>query len=113
MEQSPISYYLGQSAWILLLIPLVLLVRLVSRRSRWSILRMILVTVTGVLAAALWLRYAELAAGAAEGAFGGRLGLVLAGKLESWTCGWSSARSGVQPRTCSGGSEWGTPRPDG
>ena len=87
MEQSPISYYLGQSAWILLLIPLVLLVRLFSRRSRWSILRMILVTVTGVLAAALWLRYAELATGAAEGAFGGRLGLALAGKLESWTGG--------------------------
>ena len=87
MEQSLISHYLGRSAWILLLIPLVLLVRLVSRRSRWSVLRMILVTATGVLAAALWLRYAELAAGAAEGAFGGRLGLALAGKLETWTGG--------------------------
>lgn len=79
--------YLGWASWILLLIPIVLFVRIVSRRSRWSIFRMILVSLTGVLTAALWFHYAEIAAGAPLGTFGGELGLRLSGKLESWVGG--------------------------
>ena len=79
--------YLGWASWILLLIPIVLFVRIVSRRSRWSIFRMILVSLTGVLTAALWFHYAEIAAGAPLGTFSGELGLRLSGKLESWVGG--------------------------
>lgn len=83
MVKSLLTQYFGWSAWILLLIPLVLLVRLVSRRSRWSILRMTTVSLLGVATAALWLHYAEQLAGLEEGMLGGRLGCYLSDKLES------------------------------
>ena len=54
-----LSQYLGWAAWILLLIPLVLIVRLLVKRSRWSILRMTFVSISGVAVLALWLHYAE------------------------------------------------------
>ena len=85
MEQSIISQYLGWAAWILLLIPLVLLVRLLSRRSRWSILRIVLVSLSGVAVISAWLHFAETTVGAAEGSLGGKLGGFLAGKLTAWT----------------------------
>lgn len=85
MEQSIISQYLGWAAWILLLTPLVLLVRLLSRRSRWSILRMVLVSLSGLAVISAWLHFAETTVGAAEGSLGGKLGGFLAGKLTAWT----------------------------
>ena len=85
MEQSLISQYLGWAAWILLLIPLVLLVRLLSKRSRWSILRIVLVSLSGVIVASLWLHYVETTFGVAEGLLGGKLGSYLSGKLNGWT----------------------------
>ena len=85
MEQSIISQYLGWAAWILLLIPLVLLVRLFSRRSRWSVLRMVLVSLSGLAVVSAWLHFAETTVGAAEGSLGGKLGGFLAGKLTAWT----------------------------
>lgn len=85
MEQSIISQYMGWAAWILLLIPLVILVRLFSRRSRWSILRMVLVSLSGLAVISAWLHFAETTVGAAEGALGGKLGGFLAGKLTAWT----------------------------
>ena len=85
MEQSIISQYLGWAAWILLLIPLVLLVRLLSRRSRWSILRMVLVSLSGLAVISAWLHFAETTVGAAEGSLGGKLGGFLAGILTAWT----------------------------
>ena len=85
MEQSIISQYLGWAAWILLLIPLVLLVRLLSRRSRWSILRVVLVSLSGLAVISAWLHFAETTVGAAEGSLGGKLGGFLAGKLTALT----------------------------
>ena len=85
MEQSIISQYLGWAAWILLLIPLVILVRLLSRRSRWSILRMVLVSLSGLAVISAWLHFAETTVGAAEGSLAGKLGGFLAGKLTAWT----------------------------
>ena len=85
MEQIIISQYLGWAAWILLLIPLVLLVRLLSRRSRWSILRIVLVSLSGLAVISAWLHFAETTVGAAEGSLGGKLGGFLAGKLTAWT----------------------------
>ena len=85
MEKSIISLYLGWAAWILLLIPLVLLVRLLSRRSRWSILRMVLVSLSGLAVISAWLHFAETTVGTAEGSLGGKLGEFLAGKLTEWT----------------------------
>ena len=43
MEQNMMYLLPGWAAWILLLIPLVLLVRIVSRRSRWSVPRTVAV----------------------------------------------------------------------
>ena len=85
MEQSIISQYMGWAAWILLLIPLVILVRLFSRRSRWSILRMVLVSLSGLAVISAWLHFAETTVGAAEGSLGGKLGGFFAGKLTAWT----------------------------
>ncbi len=76
---------MGWAAWILLLIPLVILVRLFSRRSRWSILRMVLVSLSGLAVISAWLHFAETTVGAAEGSLGGKLGGFLAGKLTAWT----------------------------
>ena len=81
------SQYLGYSAWILLLIPIVLLVRLLVKRSRWSILRMTLVSLTGVAVVALWLHYVETLSGAEPGAYAGVLGTWLASRLDGWVGG--------------------------
>jgi len=55
MEQTVLFQYFGWAGWVLTLIPVVLLVRLFCRRSRWSIVRMVLVSLAGVFVAALML----------------------------------------------------------
>lgn len=82
-----ITQYLGWAAWILLLIPLVLVVRLLVRRSRWSILRMTLVSLTGVAVVSFWLHYAEALAGAEPNSYAGAFGTYLASVLEGWVGG--------------------------
>ena len=70
--------YLGYASPLLLLIPLVLLVRLLIRRSRWSVFRITLVSVTGVAIVSLWLTFAQVFLGSDyEGLLGGSLGLRL------------------------------------
>ena len=66
--------WFGWAAFILLLIPLVLLVRLLVRRSRWSLLRMTIVSVLGVAIASLWFHYAETVVASEPLALGGKLG---------------------------------------
>ena len=91
MEQNMIYLLLGWAAWILLLIPLVLLVRLVSKRSRWSVLRIISVSVLGVVIVSTWIHYIEPVIGVDPGIGSGRLGTYLSGHLDRWTDrGWLS-----------------------
>ena len=84
MEQGILIHYLGWAAWLLLLIPTVIFVRIVSKRSRWSVLRISLVAVIGVAVAATWLHYVELVIGAETGTAAGRLGGFLSRKLDDW-----------------------------
>ena len=79
--------YLGWAAWSLLLIPLVLIVRLLVKRSRWTILRMTLVSLSGVAVLALWLHYAETLCTAEPGSMAGALGTYLASLLQGWIGG--------------------------
>ena len=83
--------WLGWSAFILLLIPLVLLVRLFVRRSRWSILRITIVSLVGVAIASLWLHFAETLAGSEPLSMGGKLGSHLAEWLQGKTGGIRNA----------------------
>lgn len=85
MEQGILIHYLGWAAWLLLLIPTVIFVRIVSKRSRWSVLRISLVAVVGVAVAATWLHYVEPVIGTGTGAAAGRLGGFLSLKLDGWT----------------------------
>ena len=87
MNESLIFQYLGWSAWVLVLIPLVILVRLLVKNSRWSILKMTAVSLTGTAVLALWLCYAGQVAGADPALWGGKLGATLADLLEKWTGG--------------------------
>ena len=77
--------YLGWSFCALSPIPIVLLVRLIVRRSRWSILRVTLVSILGVAVAALWLFYTEKTVSAEPSSLGGTLGVKLSGYLQGWT----------------------------
>lgn len=83
--------WLGWSAFILLLIPLALLVRLFVRRSRWSILRITIVSLVGVAIASLWLHFAETLAGSEPLSMGGKLGSHLAEWLQGKTGGIRNA----------------------
>ncbi|MBE6253093.1 MAG: DNA translocase FtsK [Bacteroidales bacterium] len=73
--------YLGYAGLILLLIPLAILVRLLVKKSRWSLLRVTLVSIVGVAVSALWLHYGESVTGAER--MGGKLGTQLATLLET------------------------------
>lgn len=73
--------YLGYAGLILLLIPLAILVRLLVKKSRWSVLRVTLVSIVGVAVSALWLHYGESVTGAER--MGGKLGTQLATLLET------------------------------
>ena len=67
----------GHATWVLALIPLVLLVRLLVRRSRWSILRMTIVALTGAAIGAAWLTLHGRATGIGESLLGGRYGEII------------------------------------
>ena len=79
-----ILQYLGWSFVALVPIPIVLLVRLLVRRSRWSVLRVTFVSLIGVAVAALWLHYLEGISEVEPGTLGGLLGVKLSGYLEGW-----------------------------
>lgn len=84
MKESVAFQYLGWAAWVLALIPLVLLVRLFVKKSRWSILKMVLVSLSGVATLSLWMHYAGAVA-EAPSPWGGKLGETLSLMLEGWT----------------------------
>lgn len=77
--------YLGYAGWALTLIPVVLIVRLLVRRSRWSITRITATALMGVVLGALWLHYGESATGGDPGSLGGSLGTFLSERLARWT----------------------------
>ena len=81
MTNTLFSQWFGWAGLILLIIPLVFLVRILVKKSRWSIFRMTIVSVTGVFIVSLWLHFAEDVTGAAPLSMGGKLGLWLSEKL--------------------------------
>ena len=85
MENTLFFQWFGWAGLILLIIPFVILVRLLVKKSRWSILRMTIVSVTGVFIVSLWLHYAETIAGTTPLSMSGELGFWLSGKLLGWT----------------------------
>ena len=85
MENTLFFQWFGWAGLILLIIPFVILVRLLVKKSRWSILRMTMVSVTGVFIVSLWLHYAETIAGTTPLSMSGELGFWLSGKLLGWT----------------------------
>lgn len=76
------SQWFGWAGLILLIIPLVLLVRLLVKKSRWSILHMIAVSIIGVVVVSLWLQFSESVTGAAPLSMSGKLGFWLYEKLQ-------------------------------
>ena len=74
--------YLGWSSALLLLIPIAILFRILIKKSRWSILRVTLVTVSGVAVGALWLHLAEGVIDAEPLSLGGVLGCKIAEWLQ-------------------------------
>ena len=68
----------GEASWLLLYIPVALLVRLLVKRSRWSVLRVTVVSLLGVVVADIWLLYIERALGVEPGALCGRIGKTIA-----------------------------------
>lgn len=84
MKESVAFQYLGWDAWVLAPIPLVLLVRFFVKKSRWSILKMILVSLSDVATLSLWMHYAGAVA-EAPSPWGGKLGETLPLMLEGWT----------------------------
>ena len=85
MTNTLFSQWFGWAGLILLIIPLVLLVRILVKKSRWSILRMTIVSVTGVFIVSLWLDFAEIITGAVPLSMSGKLGFWLSDKLQGWT----------------------------
>lgn len=85
MEKTLFFQWFGWAGLILLIIPFVILVRLLVKKSRWSILRMTMASVTGVFIVPLWLHYAETIAGTTPLSMSGELGFWLSGKLLGWT----------------------------
>ena len=85
MTNTLCSQWFGWAGLILLIIPLVLLVRILVKKSRWSILRMTIVSVTGVFIVSLWLHFAEIITGAVPLSMSGKLGFWLSDKLQGWT----------------------------
>ena len=75
MIDSLLFEWCGWAGFIMILIPLVLLVRLLVKRSRWSILRMTIVALTGVAIVSLWLHYADTIIVCEPMTLSGKLGL--------------------------------------
>ena len=69
----------------MLFIPLVIIVRLLLKKSRWSIFRVSIVALIGVAIASLWFHYAEGMVGEEALPMGGRMGEALAGWLQDKT----------------------------
>ena len=80
MTNTLFSQWFGWAGLILLIIPLVLLVRILVKKSRWSILRMTIVSVTGVFIVSLWLHFAEIITGAVPLSMSGKLVSSLTGE---------------------------------
>ena len=77
-----LNNFFGWSTLILLLIPVVILVRIFVRTSRWSILKVSVVAVFGTLLSSAWLFYASLITGINLGGEWGRaVGQWLADKV--------------------------------
>ncbi len=74
MSDILILSWFGWAAYIPLLIPLVLLVRLFVMRYRWSILRMFIVSLVGLVIASLLFHYSETVVASEPYALGGNLG---------------------------------------
>ena len=68
----------GEASWLLLYIPVALLVRLFIKRSRWSVLRVTIVALMGVIVAEIWLLYIERALGVDPGVLCGSIGRTVA-----------------------------------
>ena len=68
-----LNNFFGWPTLILLLIPVVILVRLIVRTSRWSILKMSIVTISGTLLLSSWLFFASLISGHNLGGEWGRI----------------------------------------
>lgn len=83
----------GWATWILSLIPFVLLVRLLVRRSRWSIWRVTIISIVGTVVTSAWLYFTERAVDAGPlslgGAIGQRIGEWLVVKAGSLTLAYS------------------------
>ena len=77
-----LNNFFGWPTLILLLIPVVILVRLIVRTSRWSILKISIVAISGALLLSSWLFYASLISGNNLGGEWGRiLGIRMAENL--------------------------------
>ena len=68
-----LNNFFGWPTLILLLIPVVILVRLIVRTSRWSILKMSIVTISGTLLLSSWFFFASLISGHNLGGEWGRI----------------------------------------
>ena len=75
--------HLGWSSVLLLFIPIVILVRILIKKTRWSITRISLVSLTGVAIVSLWFHYAEVACGAEPLTMSGTIGANLAEWLQT------------------------------
>lgn len=74
-----LSHFFGWPTLLLALIPLVILVRIFVRTSRWSILKMTLIAVIGTIVSSSWLFYASLITNVnLGGEWGKAIGLWLA-----------------------------------
>ena len=73
-----LNNFFGWPTLILLLIPVVILVRLIVRTSRWSILKISIVAISGALLLSSWLFYASLISG---NNLGGEWGRILGQKM--------------------------------
>ena len=67
-----LNNFFGWPTLILILIPIVILVRLFVRTSRWSILKMSLVSISGAILLSSWLFYASIITGNNHGGEWGR-----------------------------------------
>ena len=73
-----LNNFFGWSTLILVLIPIVILVRIFVKTSRWSILKMVCIALSGTLLLSSWLFYASLITGSN---LGGEWGRVVAQRM--------------------------------
>ena len=73
-----LNNFFGWPTLILVLIPIVILVRIFVKTSRWSILKMVCIALSGTLLLSSWLFYASLITGSN---LGGEWGRVVAQRM--------------------------------